>query len=139
MNASTIDLGSITEQQISDFLASPMSEQEIQARDNHEQQLWDAQVAALRTDLEMGEALHRLKTKPHLWQRSPVFITKGGRWLSVKQRTWARYLQLSGLSITAKEADNLIHLWQQHSQLVKFQQAMAAMDQGQQPPPPVAR
>ena len=66
-------------------------------------------AAERQAELEMGKALHRLKTHPKLlWQRSEYFRTKSGGWK--KSRSWDAFVRQQ-LDLCPKEAKWLIQQW----------------------------
>jgi hypothetical protein len=108
-----IDLSSLTEGQLTDLLASPMSELELRRLASLEAELRDACLEQYRAELQQGQALLELRDHPRLlWQRDPMFKTKAGGW--VKTRSWDRFVRHHELAESGTDADRLIAQWQLH-------------------------
>ena len=108
----SIDFDSLPLEQQESFLASPMSQAELDRLAICEAQLVASHKAQLKAELVIGEALAELKNHPKLlWQRSDIFRTKTGRWK--KRRNWGTYVLANGLAESVAEADRLIAQWKQ--------------------------
>ena len=108
----SIDFDSLPPEQQDSFLASPMSQAELDRLEILEAQLAASHKAQLKAELVIGEALAELKDHPkHLWQRDDIFRTKTGRWK--KRRDWGAYVLANGLAESVAEADRLIAQWKQ--------------------------
>ena len=106
------DFDSLPPEQQEAFLASPMSQRELDGLAILERQLVASFKVQLKAELEVGKALAELKDHPKLlWQRSDMFKTKTGRWK--KRRDWGAYVLANGLAESVAEADRLIAQWKQ--------------------------
>ena len=108
----SIDFDSLPPEQQESFLASPMSQAELDRLAICEAELVASFKHQLKAELEIGKALAELKDHPKLlWQRSDMFKTKTGRWK--KRRDWGAYVLANGLAESVAEADRLIAQWKQ--------------------------
>ena len=108
----SIDFDSLPPEQQKSFLASPMSQAELDRLAALEAQLAASCKAQLKAELVLGEELARLKDHPKLlWQRSDMFRTKTGGWK--KRRNWDAYVVANNLAESGKDADRLIAQWKQ--------------------------
>ena len=108
-----MDVSSLNEAQLADWLASPMSEQEIQRLEKLEEQLKAAFLQEYAAELEHGKALLELRDHPRLlWQRDAMFKTKAGKWK--KSRSWNAFIKEHGLAESGSDANRLISQWLLH-------------------------
>ena len=108
----SIDFDSLPPEQQESFLASPMSQAELDSLEILEAQMVAASKSQLKAELDIGKALAELKDHPkHLWQRDNMFRTKTGRWK--KKRDWGAFVLANGLAESVAEADRLIAQWKQ--------------------------
>lgn len=108
-----VDVSSLTEAQLADWLDSPMSELELRRLAALEADLRDACLEQYRAELQQGQALQELRDHPRLlWQRDAMFKTKAGGW--VKTRSWDRFVKHHELAESGRDADRLISQWLLH-------------------------
>ena len=108
----SIDFDSLPLEQQESFLASPMSQTELDRLAALELEMTESHKCKLKAELDQGEVLAELKDHPKLlWQRSDMFRTKTGGWK--KRRSWDAYVVANNLAESGKDADRLIAQWKQ--------------------------
>lgn len=124
----TLDLGSLTDEQAADFLASPMSPAELDLLAVLEAEMKQAFLEATIAELAMGEHLHRLKEDPSLlWQRDPMFQTKKGGWVHPAKRAWDKFCKNTpAINMSGKEADAAIARWLAHQRALELEAQISA-------------
>jgi hypothetical protein len=121
MALTQIDASSLTDQQISDWFASPMTSRELERLAQLQAEMRLQAVAAYKAELQQGEALAELKSDPRLlWQRDEIFQTKRGGWK--KTRSWHAFVTHHQLAESGKDADRLIDQWHRYLLLQQQQE-----------------